>query len=324
MLKHILGQGIIGHAVIIRLLESWLDNPAPGYLFHGPAHLGKTTLAERFVAALLAETIDRPASDVLRPVGHQLKIHPDLILLEPEEGKNIIAVDAVRDARLRLYSKPFVALRQVMFVPCAEALNTEGLNALLKVLEEPPAAAVFVLVAENPEHLPATVRSRLMQINFNPVSQTELIAGLEARGLSQEQALERAKQSRGRPGLALEELETSAGALWMKRFMGASGLGERLAMIEELVVDCESAEDTNQAWRQALDQAGTAVHNHFQPKPEWALVAGQGIITARQFVGGPLSPRLALEAVAVRLDEERPLANLFPTHLASIAPRIFI
>ena len=320
MLKHFLGQGIIGHAVIIRLLESWLDNPAPGYLFHGPAHLGKTTLAERFVAKLLAQSIDYS----LPTTHYQLQIHPDLILLTPEEGKNIIAVDAVRDARLRLYSKPFVALRQVMFVPCAEALNTEGLNALLKVLEEPPAAAVFVLVAENPEHLPATVRSRLMQINFNPVSQAELVAGLEARGLSQEQALERAQQSRGRPGLALEALEISAGALWMKRFMGASGLGERLAMIEELVVDCESAEDTNQAWCQMLDQAGTAVHNHFQPKPEWALVAGQGIITARQFVGGPLSPRLALEAAAVRLDEERPLANLFPTHLASIAPRIFI
>jgi hypothetical protein len=311
MLKHILGQGIVGHAVIIRLLESWLDNPAPGYLFHGPAHLGKSTLAERFVSKLLT-------------AGDQLQTHPDLILLKPEEGKTIIAVDAVREARRRLYSKPFVALRQVMFVPCAEALNTEGLNALLKVLEEPPAAAVFVLVAENPEHLPATVRSRLMQIGFNPVSQVELVVGLEARGLSSEQALERAKQSRGRPGLAMEAFETSAGALWMKRFIGASNLGQRLAMIEELVVDCESAEDANQAWRQMLDQAGTAAHNHFQPKPEWALVAGQGIITARQLVGGPLSPRLALEAAAVRLESDQPLANLFPTQLAPAVPRIFL
>lgn len=311
MEKNVLGQGMIGHAVIIRILESWLENPAPGYLFHGPAHLGKSTLAKRFVSKLLT-------------AGDQLKTHPDLVLLEPEEGKTIIAVEAVRKARTRLYSKPLVAARQVMFAPCAEALNLEGMNALLKVLEEPPARAVFVLVAENSEHLPATVRSRLIPIGFNPVSRTELVEGLTQRGFSKEQALERAAQSRGRPGLALEPPDASAGALWMRRLMSASNLGQRLAMIEELTVACESAEDTNQAWCRILDQASETARRYFGLGPEWALVAGQGIITARQLVGGPLSPRLALEAMVLRLGDKKPLANLFPTHLAPSVPRIFL
>src|SRR6185369_10150232 len=98
---------------------------------------GKRTIAEQFVRALLGRPIDDP----------YWKAQADLVLLEPEEGKTQISVEQVRDARTRLSMRPMSAPRVVAYIPHADRLNESGTNALLKVLEEPPAGAVFVLVA---------------------------------------------------------------------------------------------------------------------------------------------------------------------------------
>ncbi|MFH2231731.1 MAG: hypothetical protein ABII13_00965 [Patescibacteria group bacterium] len=315
MEKSDIAQGIIGHTTILHLLDKWLEKPANGYIFHGPAHLGKRTIAERFIRHLLTPDAGRRTPD-------DLMIHPDFFLLQPEEGKRVISVDQVRKARVRLSERPMVALRQIMFVPQAECFNEEGMNALLKVLEEPTVGTVFVFVTENVERLPATVKSRMVKVPFNPVSCEDIVKALCDRKISNTQAEERAKASRGRPGLAIEPI-TAIHDLPV-RFLDASCLGERLEIIDKLNKACESEEDVNQAWSEALNEWAEIARQYIPTKPEYALVAGQGIITAQHFVGGPLSPRLPLEAAAVKMGKERALANLFPSHMPSSLPRIFI
>ena len=82
---------IIGHATIVRLLSSSIAHPAPAYVFVGRSHLGKRTIARGFVDALLER------SPSYEEGAEGVKIHPDLIVLAPEEGKKLVSVEQVRD-----------------------------------------------------------------------------------------------------------------------------------------------------------------------------------------------------------------------------------
>ncbi|MFA5935407.1 MAG: hypothetical protein WC787_00935 [Patescibacteria group bacterium] len=274
---------IPNHATQLRLLSAWVENPAPGYVFIGPGHLGKRLIAERFVLALLG--LDQ---DTLP------QAHADLIVLEAEEGKSIVSVERVREVRARLSEKPMVASRVVVYISALDRLNEEGMNALLKVLEEPPADAVFVCLAESLLRLPATVRSRLVVLTFLPGAKEKWSA-------------------------ATGEYETLA-----RGFLSAKTLGERLSILDALVKVCDSSDNTVQTWINALDEWSDVFRLSLKTDSVRTLVAAQGVIVARTMVGGALPPRLALDAAALRLSEADPLSNLFPSHLASPFRSIFL
>jgi hypothetical protein len=300
----------VGHTTVLRILESHLAHPANGYVFFGVPHLGKRIVAERFVAGLLGlETTTLP------------EVHPDLIVLAPEEGKKQISVEVVRKARARCSERPMVAPRIVMFVPDANRMNEDGWSALLKVLEEPPAGAVFVFITNDATRLPATVLSRLTKVPFSTVPSADIVAGLVERCITKADAEARATECRGRPGLAIEPEERDEAEV--KRFLVAKRLGERLAIIDALAARCESAEDPAVEWIASLETWGEVCRRELSHLKETAMAASEGVITARRFVGGPLSPRLPLEAAALRFSARRPLADLFPSHLPVPIPSIF-
>jgi len=74
----------------------------------------------------------------------------------------IIPVDQVRLLIDRFYQSSHIAANRVALVMPADRLNTNAANALLKMLEEPPEGAYFILVADQPGLLPATIRSRCL------------------------------------------------------------------------------------------------------------------------------------------------------------------
>lgn len=304
------GRGMVGHGAIISLLEIWQRAPAPAYLFFGPRHLGKRTLAIRFVQTLLDD--QRESLN---------EVHPDLVILKPEEGKRTVAVEAVRLARARLSERPMVAPRVVMFVPQADRLNEEGTNALLKVLEEPPAGAVFVLVADDPTRLPATLRSRVVGVPFSAVPRAQIETALIERGVSSSEAVTRATECRGRPGLALEPREQDDAAALA--FVRARSVGERLQIVDQLSSACESSEEPQDAWNDNLEVWAETCRLALTSSTRDALVLAEGIVTSRRFVGGAFSPRLPLEAAALRLASSNPLVNLFPSPISPSLPRIF-
>jgi hypothetical protein len=307
-----LGKGIVGHATVLRILESRLSHPANGYVFFGVPHLGKRTVAERFVSALLGESYLVPRTS---------SCHPDLLVLEPEEGKTQVSVEQVRKARARLSERPMVAPRCVLFVPDANRMNEEGWNALLKVLEEPPAGAVFVFVSRDVTRFPATVMSRLTAIPFSAVPAAEIASGLMERGLSKADAEHRAKECRGRPGLAIEPEERDETEV--KRFLIAKKLGERLAIVESLASRCEAEDRPVDAWIASLETWAEVCRRSLPHLLKTALAASEGVTVARRFAGGPLSPRLALEAAAIRMSSSRPVEGLFPSHLPTPIPSLF-
>lgn len=308
-----IGQGVIGHGKIIKLLQSWVLKPANGYVFYGVPKLGKHLLAEQFIQALIF------CEDGAKVA---LRAHPDVIMLQAEEGKKSISVENVRKARMRLMEKPMVAQRMILYVPQADLFQEEGLNALLKILEEPQAGTVFIFVADTIANLPATIKSRMVLVPFQTVVTAEIERALIERGVEPEKAALRAAKARGRVGAALSEEERSSAAAEI--FLSASSLGQRLELIENLTKSCDSSEDANQEWRDTLTEWGEICRLSLPRIPGKALITGQGVITAQSFVGGPLSPRLPLEAAAVRLSSQQPLKNLFPTHISSAFPRIFV
>lgn len=105
--------------------------------------------------------------------------HPDLISLEPEEGKAILAVDLVRAMVEEFAYTPQIAGRKVVIVQPAESMNISAANSLLKTLEEPPGEAVMLLISHAPAKLLPTIRSRCQQIAFPAPNRAESLQWLQ-------------------------------------------------------------------------------------------------------------------------------------------------
>jgi len=90
----------------------------------------------------------------------QDKQHPDVLWVEPRGSGSAVKIEDIRLLKERISLKPYEARRKVSIVVEAERLTVEAANALLKILEEPPADSVIILTAASTEQLLATVVSR--------------------------------------------------------------------------------------------------------------------------------------------------------------------
>ncbi len=93
-------------------------------------------------------------------------IHPDITVVEKSPDRKILSVDEVRAVRSAAFVMPNEAARSVFILKDADAMNAQAQNALLKVLEEPPPTAVFLLLADNAELFLPTIRSRCAFISL--------------------------------------------------------------------------------------------------------------------------------------------------------------
>ena len=141
-----------------RLLEAALaEHPSHAYLFHGPAGVGKHTAARALAGALLGD-----------PRRVDAGTHPDLRVIEPLG--EMIRIDEIRALHHDLHMRPFEGDRRVYLLFHAHRMNDEAAAALLKDLEEPPSYATLVLVADELEQLPETIRSRCQLVPFRRLS----------------------------------------------------------------------------------------------------------------------------------------------------------
>ena len=133
------------------------------YLISGPRGSGKHTLARLLSAAILCRDSRKPCLSC----GPCRKVmegnHPDVITVSDPEHKNV-AVKIVRAMRDDMFIRPNESDYKIYLFP--QELGIEGQNALLKILEEPPAYGVFILLTENPEQLLPTVRSRCTELKL--------------------------------------------------------------------------------------------------------------------------------------------------------------
>ena len=139
------------------------------YLISGPEGAGKKTLARLLSAALLCrDPARRPCGQCPQCRKAMSGQHPDVITVDDPEKKNR-AGEAVRQARDELFIRPNEGRRKILYIPRAQELSPAGQNALLKVLEEPPEYAVFLLLSDSPSRLLPTVRSRCVLLPLQPL-----------------------------------------------------------------------------------------------------------------------------------------------------------
>jgi hypothetical protein len=288
---------IIGHAAATDVLARAVNAPHHGYLISGTPGTGCHTVAEAFVRALAAY-----------PAGRPLAAHPDIAILERERNesgtlKKEIAVREVRALRVRVSERPVLAPRVVAYLPDADALNEEGVNALLKSIEEPPAGAVFVLVAYRPGKLPATLLSRVQRMTLRRVADGEIRAWLASQGADASLADAAVGAADGRPGIARRFAEDESyrarvadADRIIAAIVGAGAPGDAFSAIAAEASRCDSEDDPVTEWRETLHLWGAALRRRFAAGPsEIAYGIGQSFIAAERHLGGPISPRLILE-----------------------------
>ena len=142
-------------------------------LLRGAAGNGKARFAARLAAALLCRSDNPPcgacASCRLCAAGS----HPDRFDVTIPEDRREIVVEQIRDLVHSVGLTARLGGYKAVIVNPAEQMNRHAANTLLKTLEEPPGATVFVLVSSNHALLPATIRSRCQMIDF-PVADRDI------------------------------------------------------------------------------------------------------------------------------------------------------
>lgn len=150
------------------------------YLLCGPTGSGKRTLARILSAALQCTSGDVPCGRCHPCRKVFADTHPDVITVDDQEKKTV-GVDLIRQLQADAYIRPNEGRHKVYLIPRAQDMNANAQNALLKLIEEPPSYAVFLLMTDNAEKLLPTVRSRCAELRLEPVPQEEALDWLRSR-----------------------------------------------------------------------------------------------------------------------------------------------
>jgi DNA polymerase-3 subunit delta' len=191
------------------------------WLITGPKGLGKATLAYRFARQLLGARMagprpfDAAAQD---PVTRQVEghAHPDLFVLRRglnDRGKprREITADEARELSTFFHHTAGAGGWRVAVIDAVDDLNRHAANAILKILEEPPAKAVLLLICHAPGGALATIRSRCRRLALRPLGD-EVVAQAVHDALEEPADQLVLTLARGRPGAAIALQASGASA----------------------------------------------------------------------------------------------------------------
>ncbi|MGF1552634.1 MAG: DNA polymerase III subunit delta' [Paracoccaceae bacterium] len=284
-------------------LSAWgAGRLAQAWLLTGPRGVGKATLAYRAARALIAEA-QAPASleppegcPVMRRIraGSEARLRvlrraPDPAERKPTRVRTVIDAAQAREISTFLAHAAPDGGRRAVIVDAVDDCSVQAANALLKVVEEPPADTVFLLVCQRPGGLLPTIRSRCRPLALAPLGPADLAAAAEASGNPVENA----------GGLA----ELAAGSVGLAVALASSG---GLALYEQLcgLLSADLAVDR----RRLLALAGSLGGRANETRYARALELGPILLTrlARAAVGDAPPPACRAEARLMRALDGRP------------------
>ena len=314
-------MALYGHHDAVRALRDAAasDRLHHAWLLAGPQGIGKATFADAAACWLLANAAGPAFAgegfDV--PADHRVAAliaagsHPDLRRLarlpkdKSEELARSITVDQVRGLQPLFATTPSLSPRRVIVIDAIDDMERNAANALLKNLEEPPAATIFLLVSHAPGRLLPTIRSRCRHVRFGPLDEADTRAVLRETLPEAEpdeiDALVRIAE--GAPGHALrfagldiagldaaiERLAvhgdpTNSLRVALGKMLGLKAAQPRYeAFLERAPSRIAAAArsqpphalgDTVALWRQARDIADRAVHQSLDPQTTVFEIAG--------------------------------------------------
>lgn len=225
-------RGFYGNAEAANTLSRMLDRDCipQTILLSGPEGIGKATLARRFAAALVGDSVRIEADDLSRPenvavIAEREKLpadkrsedpllfasHPDFVTFPPDGPLRQISIQQIRLLKERAQFKPMHGRYRVFLIDGLDRANEQAANSLLKILEEPPEHLLLLLTARNPYDVLPTIRSRSVMLTLGRLSVEEMREFVSARGLKD--AARRIALANGSPGLSVSiDLE-----VWDKR-----------------------------------------------------------------------------------------------------------
>lgn len=208
---------VLGHEGVKSFLSSYLhaQERPHALLFLGAAGLGKKRLALEFAKTLLCESstgTDDCKSCRLMNLEDGNFSHSDFILLEQEQDPKTgrikdIGIDQVRELTGKAAFAPVMSQNKVCIIDGVDSMTVYAANSFLKLLEEPPAGWVIILLAESEDKLLTTILSRVVKVRFQPIPEELVYQALLERGVAKEQALVLARISEGSLGAAVRLLE---------------------------------------------------------------------------------------------------------------------
>ena len=149
---------------------------AHALLFCGARGIGKTTLARLVAKALVCESNKKPCNTCVQ--CQSINNFNSLDVMEIDGASNT-SIDDVRDLRENAKYQPALAKYKIFIIDEVHMLSQSAFNALLKILEEPPAHIIFIFATTEAHKLPKTILSRCQRYDLKKFSNAIIIANLK-------------------------------------------------------------------------------------------------------------------------------------------------
>jgi DNA polymerase-3 subunit delta' len=265
-------------------------------------------------------------------------VHPDVetyslntqVILADKPGRgSTLTIETIRRLRSSGALFPLESDRRILIVDDAETLLEPAQQALLKTLEEPPQGVTLMLLADEPEALLETVRSRCQEVVLRPIPEAAVAQALQRRGVAESMATEVAMLSRGCAGWALAAVadkklfkarrdERASAARWIaspryEKLVTAFNLGDQFGKRRAEVFGVVQA--ALQLLRDDMIAAAQVAGEADEHGPQSVGLAAPALVFSRAIsatlqclsdLNSNVRPRLALEAMVVAWPNSEP------------------
>ena len=174
------------------------DSLHHAFLVTGKKGIGKELFINHLGSLLLCNANGlRACKDCFSCNLESFNNHPDCYELTVEEGKKLIGIDQIHQLREKLYESAFLGKNKIVLINKIEKISREGLDSVLKILEEPPKNTYFLFTTDFINQIPGTIRSRCFDLELTLPSEEELISWL--KDYSQEEVITASNLSENSP-----------------------------------------------------------------------------------------------------------------------------
>ena len=205
------------------------------YLISGRKGVGKSLLANQLAMQVLCDTKENILSDKYQSSNlSELENHPDFHTLRILPDKKLIGISQIHELRSKLYESAFLGKNKAIIIPNLEKISLDGLNSLLKILEEPPKNTYFFLVSDFLNQVPMTIQSRCFDIKINLPNLDESLEWLN--GYPKVDAIKALHLTNNLPFIAQELLENNYLSMRKEFIVEISGIikeGKEITLTSE-------------------------------------------------------------------------------------------